>query len=191
MSLTEVAEDNRTEGQTDRVPDKLTFRIVDSPMGIGKSSSLMTYISYNPAYKEDEFVDSLKRTGLFNDLEHKRFIIFVSTVKERDERFLCRLNAKRPEQPPFHQSILELIRKGENIVTTQSLWGFFNEDTIRAFRLSPYPYTAYFDEIPPLFREVVGARQKKDSFGAVDRFGKSDVLLMQKDKIIFRKSERL
>ena len=191
MSLTEVAEDNHTEGQTDRAPNNLTFRIVDSPMGIGKSSSLMMYISYNPAYKEDEFVDSLKRTGLFNDLEHKRFIIFVSTVKERDERFLCRLNAKRPEQPPFHQSILELIRKGENIVTTQSLWGFFNEDTIRAFRLSPYPYTAYFDEIPPLFREVVGARQKKDSFGAVDRFGKSDVLLMQKDKIIVRKGERL
>lgn len=87
MSLTEVAEDNHTEGQTDRAPNKLTFRIVDSPMGIGKSSSLMMYISYNPAYKEDEFVDSLKRTGLFNDLEHKRFIIFVSTVKERDERF--------------------------------------------------------------------------------------------------------
>ena len=61
----------------------------------------------------------------------------------------------------------------------------------KAFRQSPYPYTAYFDEIPPLFREVVGARQKKDSFGAVDRFGKSDVLLMQKDKIIVRKGERL
>ena len=53
MSLTEVAEDNHTEGQTDRAPNKLTFRIVDSPMGIGKSSSLMMYISYNPAYKED------------------------------------------------------------------------------------------------------------------------------------------
>ena len=191
MSLTEVAEDNHTEGQTDSTPDKLTFRIVDSPMGIGKSSSLMTYISYNPAYKEDEFVDSLKRTGMFNDLEHKRFIIFVSTVKERDERFLCRLNAKRPEQPPFHQSILELIRKGENIVTTQSLWGFFNEETIKAFRQSHYPYTAYFDEIPPLFREVVGAKQTKDSFGAIDRFGKSDVLLMQKDGIILRKGDRL
>ena len=191
MSFTEFTEDNHTEGQTDSTPNKLTFHIVDSPMGIGKSSSLMTYISYNPAYKEDEFVDSLKRTGLFNDLEHKRFIIFVSTVKERDERFLCRLNAKRPEQPPFHQSILELIRKGENIVTTQSLWGFFNEETIKAFRQSPYPYTAYFDEIPPLFREVVGAKQTKDSFGAIDHFGKSDVLLMQKDGIILRKGDRL
>lgn len=197
MSFTELTTednhigDNHTEGQTDSAPNKLTFRIVDSPMGIGKSSSLMRYISYNPAYKEDEFVDSLKRTGLFNDLEHKRFIIFVSTVKERDERFLHELNAKRPEQPPYHQSILELIRNGENIVTTQSLWGFFNEDTIKAFRQCPYPYIAYFDEIPPLFREVVGARQKKDSFGAVDRFGKSDVLLMQKDKIVVRKGERL
>ena len=158
------ANDQNTNRQTigeqiNNSQKQLTFRIVDSPMGIGKSSSLLMDISYNPSYKEDEYVNDLKRTGFFNELEHKRFIIFVSTVKERDERFLRKLKAKRPEQPPFNQSILELIRNGENIVTTQSLWGFFNEDTIKAFRQSPYPYTAYFDEIPPLFREVVGTKQ--------------------------------
>lgn len=184
-----VSEDAGEPGGNTLKP--LTFRIVDSPMGIGKSSALMTNIRFNVAYQDDDLVDGLKRTGFFNELEHKRFIIFVSTVKERDERFLHKLRAKRPEQAPYNQSILELIRKGENIVTTQSLWGFFNEDTIKAFRQSPYPYTAYFDEVPPLFREVVGAKQTKDRFGAIDRFGKSDVLLMQKDEIIIRKGERL
>ena len=42
MSFTELTEDNHTKGQTDNTPDKLTFRIVDSPMGIGKSSSRIT-----------------------------------------------------------------------------------------------------------------------------------------------------
>ena len=164
---------------TENTKKQLTFRIVDSPMGIGKSSALMANIQFNAAYKEDDYVENLKRTGLFNDLEHRRFIIFVATVKERDERFLQQLKAKCPERPPYSRSILELIRNGENIVTTQSLYGFFNEETIKAFRQSPYPYTAYFDEIPPLFREVVGSKQKKDSFGAIARFGISDVLLMQ------------
>ena len=216
MSFTENTEEINTEGQMDNTRQsveaifdeqpaagqkdakqagdekkKLIFRIVDSPMGIGKSSALMTNIRFNVAYHEDDLVDSLKRTGLFNDLEHRRFIIFVATVKERDERFLQQLKAKCPERPPYSRSILELIRNGENIVTTQSLYGFFNEETIKAFRKSPYPYTAYFDEIPPLFREVVGSKQKKDSFGAIARFGKSDVLLMQKDGIITRKGEKL
>jgi len=183
--------ENNTEGQTNTTEKKLTFRIVDSPMGIGKSSALMTYIRFNVSYQEDDYVESLKRTGFFGDLEHKRFIIFVSTIKERDERFLRELKAKRPEQPPYNKSILKLIRDGENIVTTQSLLSFFNEETIKAFRKSPYPYTAYFDEIPPLFREVVGSKQKKDSFGAIARFGISDVLLMQKDGIVARKGEQL
>ena len=216
MRFTENTEENNTKGQIDNTRQideanfdeqqaagqkdakqagdekkKLIFRIVDSPMGIGKSSALMTNIRFNVAYHEDDLVDSLKRTGLFNDLEHRRFIIFVATVKERDERFLQQLKAKCPERPPYSRSILELIRNGENIVTTQSLYGFFNEETIKAFRKSPYPYTAYFDEIPPLFREVVGSKQKKDSFGAIARFGKSDVLLMQKDGIITRKGEKL
>ena len=185
MSFTENTEEEKNNTQK-----QLTFRIVDSPMGIGKSSSLLMDISYNPSYKEDEYVDDLKRTGLFNELEHKRFIIFVSTVKERDERFLRKLKAKRPEQPPFNQSILELIRNGENIVATQSLWGFFNEDTIKAFRQSLYPYTAYFDEIPPLFREVVGTKQKKDG-GVIARFGTGDVLLMQQDEIVIRRGDQL
>jgi hypothetical protein len=191
MRFNKHTDENDTEGQTDIAEKKLTFRIVDSPMGIGKSSALMTYIRFNVSYLEDDYVESLKRTGIFNDLEHKRFIIFVATIKERDERFLRELKAKRPEQPPYNQSILELIRNGENIVTTQSLLSFFNEETIKAFRKSPYPYTAYFDEIPPLFREVVGSKQKKDSFGAIARFGISDVLLMQKDGIVTRKGERL
>lgn len=140
MSFTENTEEINTEGKMDNTRQsveaifdeqpaagqkdakqagdekkKLIFRIVDSPMGIGKSSALMTNIRFNVAYYEDDLVNSLKRTGLFNDLEHRRFIIFVATVKERDERFLQQLNAKCPERPPYSRSILELIRNGRTL----------------------------------------------------------------------------
>ena len=79
MSITENTEENNTEGQMDNKlqsgeaifdeqqaaglkdekqagdeKKKLTFRIVDSPMGIGKSSALMTNIRFNVAYHEDD-----------------------------------------------------------------------------------------------------------------------------------------
>ncbi|MBR4908084.1 MAG: hypothetical protein IKZ43_03630 [Acidaminococcaceae bacterium] len=90
MSFTENSEENNTKGQMDNTRQsdeaifdeqhvagfkdakqagdekkKLTFRIVDSPMGIGKSSALMTNIQFNAAYKEDDYVEALKRTGLY------------------------------------------------------------------------------------------------------------------------------
>ena len=51
--------------QADDAKKKLTFLIVDSSMGIGKSSALMTYIRFNAAYKDDDYVEALKRTGLY------------------------------------------------------------------------------------------------------------------------------
>ena len=76
---------------------KLTFRIVDSPMGIGKSSSLLEYLRFGAFYfKNDSDIEALRRTGFFDDLQKDRFIIFVSTIRERDERFLQELHAKNP-----------------------------------------------------------------------------------------------
>lgn len=167
---------------------KLTFRIVDSPMGIGKSSSLLEYLRFGGFYFNNDFIDSLRRTGIFDDLQKDRFIIFVSTIRERDERFLQELNAKCPEQPPYNKSILDLIRNGENIVTTQALFGLFNDETIEAFRKSDCVYHAFFDEIPSLFRGVIGGAQRPDSFDGVTRFGTADVLLMQQEHMIVNKN---
>ena len=50
----------------------LTFNIIDSPMGIGKSLSLMEFIRFHPRGKGSGAT---------------RFIVFVPTIKERDERF--------------------------------------------------------------------------------------------------------
>ena len=157
-------------------------------MGIGKSSSLLEYLRFGSFYFSDVFLESLRRTGLFNDVDKARFIIFVSTIRERDERFLQELNAKSPEQPPYNKSILELIRSGENIVTTQSLFGIFNDETIKAFRESDCVYHAFFDEIPSLFRGVIGGAQRADSFDGVTRFGKADVLLMQQEQMVVTKN---
>ena len=167
---------------------ELTFRIVDSPMGIGKSSSLLEYLRFGGFYFNNDFIDSLRRTGIFDDLQKDRFIIFVSTIRERDERFLLELNAKCPEQPPYNKSILDLIRNGENIVTTQALFGLFNDETIEAFRKSDCVYHAFFDEIPSLFRGVIGGAQRPDSFDGVTRFGTADVLLMQQEHMIVNKN---
>ena len=87
-------------------------------MGIGKSSSLLDYLRFGAFYFKDEsYIESLRRTGLFNDLQKARFIIFVSTIRERDERFLQELNAKCPGEPPYNKNILDrddTINKYEN-----------------------------------------------------------------------------
>ena len=64
-------------------------------MGIGKSSSLLDYLRFGAFYFKDEsYIESLRRTGLFNDLQKARFIIFVSTIRERDERLRAALQQK-------------------------------------------------------------------------------------------------
>ena len=59
----------------------LTFRIIDSPMGIGKSASLMDLIRFH-------------NKGF--DPEPRRFIVFVPTIRERDERYGAKLDLKSP-----------------------------------------------------------------------------------------------
>lgn len=101
--------------------EPLTFHIIDSPMGSGKSSAL---------------IRSIRMSRLFRQGTNQRFIVFVSSIKERDERFLQQLNAKQPPTEPYCKSILGLIARGDNIVTTQSLYNIFNNETIEAFHKS-------------------------------------------------------
>ena len=84
-----------------------------------------------------------------------------------------------------------MIRSGENIVTTQSLFGFFNGETIEAFRKSDCVYHAFFDEIPSLFRGVIGGAQRLDTFDGITRFGTADVLLMQQEHMIVNKNGKV
>ena len=51
----------------------LTFRIVDSPMGVGKSQCLMDHIRFSA---------SCHPAGVMNE----RYIIFVPTLRERDKQ---------------------------------------------------------------------------------------------------------
>ena len=149
----------------------VTFRIVDSAMGVGKTQSLMEHI---------RFSESCHPAGVMNE----RYIIFVPTLSERDDRFRKRLGVKTPEDRPYSQSIRDMILNGDNIITTHALWSFFNDDTIKAFKQSKYSYAAYFDEVPGLFRDVVGAGLKPDENSSVVRFGAADVKLMQEQKMV-------
>jgi len=162
-------------------------------MGIGKSSNMLECI---------RFFNSVRACGSFRSggadprrqagqCPEKRYIIFVSTITERDGRFLKELDAKTPEEHPYIQSLANLVLKGENIVTTKSLFTFFNENTIEAFRKSKFSYTAYFDEMPDLFRETMGGVKKTDNFGNITSFGKADVLLMQEAGMILREKDIL
>ena len=101
----------------------LRFNIIDSPMGIGKSATLIDLIRFH---------------NMGEDREPTRFIVFVPTIRERDCRYARELNLKCPETPPYNKSILELIRNGDNIVTTHALWSIFNDETLRAFHQSKY-----------------------------------------------------
>jgi hypothetical protein len=149
----------------------ITFRIVDSAMGVGKSQCLIDHIRFSESY-------------CHMSEKNNRYIIFVPTLSERDERFRKRLGVKTPADRPYSQSIRDMIRDGDNIITTHALWNFFNDDTIKAFKQSKYRYAAYFDEVPGLFRDVVGSGLKPDENGNVVRFGSADVKLMQDQKMV-------
>ena len=166
---------------------QLTFHIVDSAMGAGKSESLLDRARFNGGWgyiRYPEEVERLRRNGWKGEFKGERCIIFVSTKKERDERFVKELDMATPEKYPYNRSILDLIRSGRNIITTQALWSLFNEETIAAFRESDYLYTAFFDEVPPLFREVVGSGRRRDDFGELVTFGPADVKLMQEQEML-------
>ena len=166
---------------------QLTFHIVDSAMGAGKSESLLDRARFNGGWgyiRYPEEVERLRRNGWKGEFKGERCIIFVSTKKERDERFVKELDMATPEKYPYNSSILDLIRSGRNIITTQALWSLFNEETIAAFRESDYLYTAFFDEVPPLFREVVGSGRRRDDFGELVTFGPADVKLMQEQEML-------
>ena len=142
-------------------------------MGSGKSSAL---------------IHSIRMSRLFRQGTNQRFIVFVSSIKERDERFLQQLNAKQPPTEPYCKSILGLIARGDNIVTTQSLYNIFNNETIEAFHKSNYTYTAFFDEIPPLFHGASGGRFLQKDAGVIARFGSRDIELMQQENMILLKN---
>ena len=149
----------------------ITFRIVDSAMGVGKSQSLIDHFRFG-------------ETCHLRGEENNRYIIFVPTLRERDARYRRLLGVKTPEDRPYSQSIRDMILDGDNIITTHALWSFFNDDTIKAFKQSKYSYAAYFDEVPGLFRDVVGVGLKPDENGSVVRFGAADVKLMQEQKMV-------
>ena len=152
-----------------------------------KSGNLLDRARFNGSsfyIRYPEEVERLRRNGWKGEFKGERCIIFVSTIKERDERFVQKLDMVTPGKYPYNRSILELIRSGKNIITTQALWSIFNEETIAAFKESDYLYTAFFDEVPPLFREVVGNGRKRDDFGELVAFGPSDVKLMQREEML-------
>ena len=156
---------------TNETAKPLKFCIVDSAMGAGKSECLIDHIRFSESCR------------LMNE-QNNRYIIFVPTISERDERYRNVLALKTPEERPYSQSILEMISNGDNIITTHSLWSLFNDDTIAAFKKSKYSYAAYFDEAPSLFRDVVGGGQTADESGGMVRLGAADVKLLQEQRMV-------
>ena len=138
--------------------------------------------------KSSALIHSIRKSRLFRPDTSQRFIVFVSSIKERDERFLQQLSARQPPTEPYCKSILGLIARGDNIVTTQSLYNIFNNETIEAFHKSNYTYTAFFDEIPPLFHGASGGRFLQKDAGVIARFGSRDIELMQQENMILLKN---
>ncbi len=146
----------------------LKFNIIDSPMGTGKSTAIINY---------------LKKATRFTNDTNERFIVFVPTTTEK-ERFIEETGAKTPKKTPFRESVLELIKNGENIVTTHALYDLFGEEFEMVLKEADYQYTAIFDETPSFFKNIVGASRLKKDDQSVIRWGNADVRLMQKENII-------
>lgn len=141
-------------------------------MGAGKSTAVINYIN---------------SCGKFGSDSDKRFIVFVPTITER-KRFINETGAKTPDNTNCSKikSILDMIVRGENIVTTHALCQLFTDETITAFQESEYKYIAFFDEIPSFFNNVVGGTTKRDTENdkIITKFGKADVKLMQTANIV-------
>lgn len=141
-------------------------------MGVGKSTAVINYIN---------------SCGKFGSDSDTRFIVFVPTITER-KRFMNETGAKTPDNTNCSKikSILDMIVRGENIVTTHALCQLFTDETITAFQESEYKYIAFFDEIPSFFNNVVGGTTKRDTENdkIITKFGKADVKLMQTANIV-------
>lgn len=78
---------------------QLTFHIVDSAMGTGKSENLLDRARFNGTsfyIRYPEEAERLRRNGWKGEFKGERCIIFVSTIKERDERFVKELDMATP-----------------------------------------------------------------------------------------------
>lgn len=125
------------------------FNFVDSPMGAGKTTALFSKL--NKEYQKQD---------------NKRYICIVLYIAEQN-RFKESLKETQPKIPKDGRKIddiVKLIGKGENIITTHSLFGDFNDSVIDSIKNSQYDYDLFIDEQPTVLHgEIGGSNNHKNT----------------------------
>lgn len=109
--------------------EQIKVTVVDAPMGYGKTSAAINMINESP------------------DDAH---FLYITPYLEEVDRIIKNCPKKKFKQPRHNKgskldNILELINKGENIVSTHALFKKFNKETIELTYINNY--TLIMDEV--------------------------------------------
>lgn len=152
------------------------FRLVDSPMGSGKTTATINHINYTEKYYSNDSIE--------------RVMVCVPYIEQVD-RFLKNTKLKTPKTGIKLDHLKMLIEKGENIVITHALFNTFDSEVIDLLTNSKYKYDLFHDEQPQFFQGIIGGDRGGD-FGncVLDNIGQADLLYLVKNGILLKKEDK-
>lgn len=135
------------------------IKVVDEVMGLGKSSAAINYIN-----------------SLDNDIK----VMYVTPYLDEVERIKTSCQSRNFKSPNWKggrkiNGLKELIRAGENVVTTHALFHHFDDEIIQTCWVQNY--ILFLDEVTDVIEPHEGLRSKSDlnlfldNYGFVDKNG--------------------
>ena len=135
------------------------IKVVDEVMGLGKSSAAINYIN-----------------SLDNDIK----VMYVTPYLDEVERIKTSCKSRNFKSPNWKggrkiNGLKELIRAGENVVTTHALFHHFDDEIIQTCWVQNY--ILFLDEVTDVIEPHEGLRSKSDlnlfldNYGFVDKNG--------------------
>lgn len=152
----------------------LVFNVIDSPMGVGKTTAIMTMVKNSTEY--------------YNIESHKRFIFISPYINEVEQRISKEIQCKYPHKGKKLEQVKDFITNGENIACCHALFNIFDKETFDLIRNCGYSYDLIVDEQPSLVRNIVGSTNvfadSDDKLSRIEIFSQNDIRLLQENKAI-------
>ena len=152
------------------------FKLVDSPMGSGKTTAAINYInSMEKYYSQDS---------------NNRVIVCVPYI-EQIERWCKNTKLKSPKKGIKLDQLKKFIANGENIVISHALFNMFDKEIIELLTHGKYKYDLFHDEQPQLFRGVIGGDRSGDFNDSIlDNLGQFDLLNLINSGILVKEQDK-
>ena len=152
------------------------FKLVDSPMGSGKTTAAINYINSTEEYYSEDST--------------KRVIVCVPYI-EQIERFRKKTKLKTPKDGIKLSHLKEYIKKGENVVITHALFNKFDSEIVDLLGSGEYKYDLFHDELPQFFQGVIGGDRLSNFDNPVlDNIGQADLYFLVKNGILVKDEDK-